>query len=191
VAALQSFDFDSISTGIKRLPQSLHFKAGAKKREQTSYHDHSAFSRQQKIGATVKLGNMPEDHDAEKRAAEDKTQLTQKQKYVTEDRTRTLKRDWNKEHAAPKRDLHDAENIDRDNIREAVAGKLVARIDRELPELRKYLASKRDRAQYLDSKQEQIRARFPLFVACFHWSMISVNRWMSRLESGRRYGTIV
>ena len=87
----------------------------------------------------------------------------------------TPKRDRNEEHAAPKRDLHHAENPDRDNIREGVARKLVSRIDRELPELGKYLPSKRDCAQYLDSKQEQIRARFLLFVVCFHWSMISVS----------------
>jgi hypothetical protein len=55
---------------------------------------------------------VSEDDDAEKRAAEDETELAQKQKYVIEDRVRTPKRD---------------------------------------------------------------KARFPLFVVCFQWSMISVS----------------
>jgi hypothetical protein len=96
---------------------------------------------------------MSEDDDPEKRAAEDKTELAQKKKYVIEDRVRMPKWDRNKKHATPKRDLHHAENGDRDKIGKAVARKLVARIDRELPELWKHLPGKRDCAQYLGGKQ--------------------------------------
>jgi hypothetical protein len=103
-----------------------------------------------------------------KGAAENETELAQKQKCVIEDRLRTPKRDRNEEHATPKCDLHQAENADRHEIRETIARQLVAWIDRELPELGKYLPSKRDCAQYLDSKQQQIRTRFRLFVGCFH-----------------------
>jgi hypothetical protein len=84
------------------LSQSLHFKAGAKEREQTSYDNRTPFGGQQKVGAAAELGKMSEDDDAEKGAAENETELAQKQKCVIEDRLRTPKRDRNEEHATPK-----------------------------------------------------------------------------------------
>jgi hypothetical protein len=95
----------SVSMGLKSLPQPLHFKAGAKQREQTSEQYHAALDGQENVDVAIKLGEVPEDGDAEKRAAEDEAEFAQKQKYVIENQVRTPKWDWNIEHSAPKRDF--------------------------------------------------------------------------------------
>ena len=93
---------------LKSLSQPLHFKARAKQREQASEQNQAALDCQEYVDSAIKLGEVPEDDDAEKRAAEDETKLTQKQKHVIENQVRTPKRDWNAKHTAPKRDLHHA-----------------------------------------------------------------------------------
>jgi hypothetical protein len=55
----------SVSRGFKRLAQPLHFKAGAKQREQTSRENHAPFGDEENVGAAIKLGEVPEDRDAE------------------------------------------------------------------------------------------------------------------------------
>ncbi|MBR1235627.1 hypothetical protein [Bradyrhizobium sp. AUGA SZCCT0182] len=64
---------------LNGLPEPLHFEAGAKQREQTSRQSHAAPDGEQNVDAAIKLGEVPEDGDAEQRAAEDETELTQKQ----------------------------------------------------------------------------------------------------------------
>ena len=90
-------------TGV---PQPLHVQAGAKQREQTSAQTPPAPGHEAKFRTSFEFGKMPEDNDAEQRAAEYKTEATQKKKCVTEDRARLSKRDRNQAHAAPERDLH-------------------------------------------------------------------------------------
>lgn len=122
--------------GLKSLAQPLHFKAGAKQREQTSDQKHATLDGQENVDVAIKLGEVPEDGDAEKRAAEYETELAQKQKYVIEDRVLTPKRNWNEEYPAPKRNLHYAEDAERDEIRIAVTQKLPARIECDFAETR-------------------------------------------------------
>ena len=64
---------------------------------------------------------MPEDDDAEQCAAENVTEADEKQKHMMEENLRMPKRDRNTEQAIPERDLHCAENAERDEIRETVA----------------------------------------------------------------------
>ena len=50
---------------LKRLPQPLHFKAAAKQREQAACENHAASGDQENVDAAIKLGEVPEDGDAE------------------------------------------------------------------------------------------------------------------------------
>ena len=99
-------------------------------------------------------------------------EAAQKQKHVIEDHVRTPKRNWDVEQTAPKRDLHDEQDADRHNIREGVIRKLLAWIDRYLPELGQLLPDKADRTQYLDREHEQIGNGFRAFVVRLHRQMI-------------------
>ena len=63
---------------LKSLPQPFHFKAGAKQREQTSRENHAPLGHEENVDASIKLGEVPEDRDAEQGAAEDETKLAQK-----------------------------------------------------------------------------------------------------------------
>ena len=65
---------------LKRVPQPLHFEAGAKQREQASDENYAAPCHQEKIDTRVQLGKMSEHGDAEQGAAEDETEFAQKQK---------------------------------------------------------------------------------------------------------------
>ena len=81
-------------------------------------------------------------------------------------------RNWDIEQTAPKRDLHHGQNHDRRNIRNDVIRKLLARIDRYLPELGQLLPDKEDRSRYLDREHEQIGNGFRAFVVRLHRQMI-------------------
>jgi hypothetical protein len=146
--------------GLKRLPQPLYFKAGAEQREQTSAQDYAALDGQENVDTAIELREVPEDGDAEQRAAKYETEATQKQKHVIKDEVRLPKRNRDEEHTAPKRNLHHAENSDRDEIRNAIARKLLAGIGGDVPELGQRLPDKGDRPQNLERKQDQIEAAF-------------------------------
>jgi hypothetical protein len=62
----------------KRLPEPLHFKAGAEQREQASHEGHAALGHQKEVDARIEFGKMSEYDNAEQGAAEDETELTQK-----------------------------------------------------------------------------------------------------------------
>ena len=149
------------------MAQPLNFKTGAEQREQTSEQNHPAFDGQKNVDVAIKLGKVPEDSDAEKSAAKDETELAQKQKHMFEDHVRTPKKDWDKQDPAPKRNLHHAENAERDEVGPAVTRKLVARIDCDLPELGECLPNEDERSQQLERKQKQIEAGFARRVVRF------------------------
>ena len=54
-----------IALAFERLSQSLHFKTGAKQREQAAYEDHSAAGRQQDVGFPAERWKMPENDNGE------------------------------------------------------------------------------------------------------------------------------
>jgi hypothetical protein len=91
-----------------------------------------------------------------------------KQEQVIQDHVRMPERHCNVAHAVPKRDLHRAENASRNEIRDGVLRKLLARIDGDLPELRQLLPDKDNRAQYLNREQQQIEFRRRAFAAGLH-----------------------
>jgi len=62
----------SISIAVKRSTQSLHFKTGAKQREQASDQYRSTLGRQPRIGFLSQPRKMPENDDNEKSAAKNK-----------------------------------------------------------------------------------------------------------------------
>ena len=164
---------------LKSLPKPLHFEAGAKQREQASGQDHAALDDQQNVDTAIKLGKVPEDGDAEKRAAEYEAETTQKQKYVIDHHVRLPKRNGDEKHAALKRNLHHAENGDRDEIGEAVVRKLLAGIDGDVSELGQCLPDKGDRSQYLEREQEQIDAGFSRLVVGVHAGYASKKRFLA------------
>ena len=65
----------SVARKLKCLPQPLHFEAGAKQRKQASGQNHAALDDQENVDVAIKFGQVPEDGDAEQRAAEDETEL--------------------------------------------------------------------------------------------------------------------
>src|SRR5882724_10771499 len=77
---------------LERLSQPLDLEAGAEQCEQASEQDHSTLDRQQEVDARIKFGKMPEDDDAEQRAAEDETETAEKKKYMMEENLRISKR---------------------------------------------------------------------------------------------------
>ena len=141
---------------LKSLPQPLQFKAGAEQCEQTSDQNHAASGHQAEFGAPFEFGKMPEDKDAEKRAAEYETQSTQKKKYVLPDRAWISKRYRNQAYAAPERDLHQQQHTEHHEVGEIVPRKRLARIDGDLSELGQCLPDECHGSQYLEHKQEQI-----------------------------------
>ncbi|MGH6712877.1 MAG: hypothetical protein ACREEK_28455 [Bradyrhizobium sp.] len=153
---------------LKRLPEPLHFKAGAKQCEQASDQNHAAPGHEAKLGTPFEFGNMSKDKDAEKRAAEYEAEATQKKKCVLQDRALISKRDRNEAHAAPERNLHQQENADHHEIGAVVRWKWLARIDGDLPELGQCLPDECNRTQYLEREQQQIDPGVAGFGVCVH-----------------------
>jgi hypothetical protein len=87
---------------------------------------------------------------------------------MIEKNLRIPKRDRNKQHPAPVRDLHHAENTERDEIGEAVPRQLRAWIACEQFEFGQRLPDEGERSQHLDREQQQIDASFSLLVVGFH-----------------------
>jgi hypothetical protein len=95
--------------------KSFYFQTGAKQREQAPYEYDSASSRQQDVEISLQSGKMPENDDSEQRAAENKTEASEKQENMIQEQVRASKRDWHVQNSAPVRDLHHAENTKADN----------------------------------------------------------------------------
>jgi hypothetical protein len=76
---------------LERPPQPLHFKAGAKQREQACDQYDAAAGRLQDVGVPAKLRQMPEDDNGEQCAAKNKTknktEAAKKQKHMVQDRS--------------------------------------------------------------------------------------------------------
>ena len=71
----------SVAMRLKGLAEPLHISRLAQNSvEQTSRQDHAASDGEQNVDAAIKLGEVPEDGDAEQRAAEDETELARNRK---------------------------------------------------------------------------------------------------------------